>query len=534
MATASAAFTLWQDLHLAILVDIAYFLNIGTRIAAGEIPYLDFPLAQAPLSFLSQAALIKLFGPSYPAQIAYVVALGGLATAVTYSLVRRLLTGAVSRPGALALIICLPLVPLGIYAVYPHPFYDPDACLAILATIAAILAARDRPSPARWLLAGALLSLPFWVKQNIGGTFLVITIGALAADALAQPARRRGLAWCLAGLAAALTVELVLLQAVVGIRNYVYWAFEYALSYRGLPAERLRAFVDVGVIWPALVLVALVFLTQRLRPRVRAATLIVALVATLTALVLVPGAPLALRLFPPVLVAAAALALAHAATDGPDFETLLPLVVLASTAGALMSQGLIGSTFGIFPLLVLSIASLVRQLARFVRVPSRLAPASGIALAVLLAVSGFGYAAGAERLRYIDLGTGEVTRSSFPTLAGLSARGPYIADLDAVLFWAREHVHPDEPMVFLPGEDPAYFALGMPPRLPSVYFYDVGLPYTPAEIARFADEVGLRWVFVKDRLQLRDEPPQHQAIVAALTERATLVARVSAYRIYRR
>ena len=80
----------------------------------------------------------------------------------------------------------------------------------------------------------------------------------------------------------------------------------------------------------------------------------------------------------------------------------------------------------------------------------------------------------------------------------------------------------------------AFFALGRRPRLPSVYFYDVATPYSPTEIARFADEVGLRWVIVKDRLQLVEEPPLEQSLVAALTRDATLVTRVGPYRVYRR
>jgi hypothetical protein len=79
-----------------------------------------------------------------------------------------------------------------------------------------------------------------------------------------------------------------------------------------------------------------------------------------------------------------------------------------------------------------------------------------------------------------------------------------------------------------------FFALGRRPALPSVYFFDVANPYSPAELARFADEVGLRWVFVKDRLQLTEEPPLEQSLVAALTERATLFTRVGPYRVYRR
>jgi hypothetical protein len=88
--------------------------------------------------------------------------------------------------------------------------------------------------------------------------------------------------------------------------------------------------------------------------------------------------------------------------------------------------------------------------------------------------------------------------------------------------------------VFLPGEDPAYFALDRRPRLPSVYFFDVANPYSPAEIARFADQVGLRWVVVKDRLQLTQEPPLEQGLIVALTEHATLTAQVGPYRVYRR
>jgi hypothetical protein len=103
-----------------------------------------------------------------------------------------------------------------------------------------------------------------------------------------------------------------------------------------------------------------------------------------------------------------------------------------------------------------------------------------------------------------------------------------------MLVWARDNIPANDPVVFLPGEDPAFFALGWRPRLPSVYFYDVATPYSPTEIARIADEVGLRWVFVKDRLQLWEEPPLEKAFVAALTDRATLYAQVGPYRVFRR
>jgi hypothetical protein len=228
------------------------------------------------------------------------------------------------------------------------------------------------------------------------------------------------------------------------------------------------------------------------------------------------------------------LAIARVAREGVRFETLLPLVITGTTLGTLQSQGLRDSSFGIFPLLVVGAASLVRDVAFFVDRPWRVAPLTGFAVAAVLIVTGGVYTLGNVRLQFVDVGAGPIARSTFPSLAGLSARGPYVGDLDALLAWTRDNVSASDPIVFLPGEDPTFFALGTRPRLPSVYFYDVASPYGPDEIARFADEVGLRWVVVKDRLQLREEPPMEKALVSLLTDRATLVTRIGPYRVFKR
>lgn len=533
---ASAAFTFWRNTQVGVLVDIAYVLNTATRIAAGDVPYAHFPLAQAPLEFLAQALLIKAFGPHFFVQIAYATILGGLATALTFVTARRFLAGVVAQPTALAAILTIPLVPLGIYAIIPHPFYDPDTCLVVLAATAAILGAIDRPTRARWLLAGGLIAVPVFIKQNIGGAFLVLAVGALVADGLARPSARAGLRWCIAGFGIALGAELLVLQLVVGIDHYLAWAWTYAMTGRGVTLERIGAFADPSIIWPGVLILGLVLVARALPPRARAPVFFAALAIPLLARLSTTMTFIDVNtLFPPLVIAASVLALVRTVRDGMRLETLLPLVLAGTAIGALMSLGLNGSTFGIFPLLVLAIAALVRDLGRFVERPARLAPITGAVLALFLAVSGTAYTLTNARLLFIDANApGPIVRSEFPSLAGLSAPGPYIGDLDAILSWTRDNVPPDDAMVFLPGEDPAFFALGRRPRLPSVYFYDVATPYSPTEMARFADEVGLRWVFVKDRLQLVEEPPLQRRLVAALTETATLVARIGPYRVYRR
>jgi hypothetical protein len=533
---ASAAFIVWRNTQVAVLVDISYILNIATRIAAGDLPYAQFPLAQAPLAFVMQAALIKAFGPHFYVQIAYAAIIGGLATVLTYRIVRRLIDGLVPEATALAATITIPLLPLGIYSVLPHPFYDPDTCFVVLAAIAAILAAIDRPTPARWLIAGALIAVPVFVKQNFGGAFLVLAPIALVADAWARPSARAGLWWCLGGLAIALGIELLVLQLVVGIDHYLAWAWTFAMTGRGVALDRISAFADPSIVWPGFLLLGLALATRALPLRLRTPVFVGILLVGLLARASSPSTFLNVNtLITPVLIAASILAIVDAARNGARFETLLPLVLTGTAAGALMSLGLNGSAFATFPLLVLAIATLVRDLPRVMEKPAQIGPMTGVVLALLLTMSGTAYTLTNARLLFADVNApGPVVRSEFPSLAGLSARGPYIGELDAVLFWIRDNVPADDAFVFLPGEDPAFFALGRRPRLPSVYFFDVANPYSPAEIARFADEVGLRWVFVKDRLQLVEEPPLEQRLVVALTEGATLVTQIGPYRAYRR
>jgi hypothetical protein len=469
-------------------------------------------------------------------QVAYASIVGGLATVLTYRIVRRVIDGVVSMPTALAATLTVPLVPLGIYSILPNPFYDPDTCCVVLAAIAAILGGIDRPTRKRWLLAGALIAVPVFVKQNFGGAFMVVALGALVADAAARPASRSGLRWCLVGFAVVLGAELLVLQLVVGIDHYLAWAWTFAMAGRGVALERVSAFWDPGLIWPGLLLLALALaaraLPVRLRGRVFLGGLLVALLirAWRPEVFLNPS-----NLLTPMLVAAAILAIVGAARHGARFETLLPFVLAGTAAGALMSLGLNGSSFGIFPLLVIAIATVVRDLHRLVERAAQIAPMSGVVLALLLTMAGTAYTLTNARLLFVDVNAaGPVVRSEFPSLAGLSARGPYIGELDEILFWIQDNVPAEDAFVFLPGEDPVFFALDRRPRLPSVYFFDVANPYSPAELARFADEVGLRWVFVKDRLQLVEEPPTEQRLVAALTEHATLVANVGPYRVYRR
>src|SRR6266446_10344548 len=88
---ATAAVVLWQNLRLGILWDLSYILETSDRISLGDVPYRDFPMPFAPLTFLTQAAIIKLTGRVFFHHVIYAAMAGGLATVFTWRVLCHLL-----------------------------------------------------------------------------------------------------------------------------------------------------------------------------------------------------------------------------------------------------------------------------------------------------------------------------------------------------------------------------------------------------------------------------------------------------------
>src|SRR5229473_8072376 len=128
----TATIIVWQNSRLGVLWDLSYVLENSFRISLGDVPYRDFPFPYPPLTFLIQAAIIKLTGRVFWHHIAYCAVTGGLATVLTWRILLSLLRTEVAHSRSLAFMLSLPVIVLGIYSIYPHPFYDPDCTLAIL------------------------------------------------------------------------------------------------------------------------------------------------------------------------------------------------------------------------------------------------------------------------------------------------------------------------------------------------------------------------------------------------------------------
>ncbi len=462
LALATALAVAWQNARMTILWDFSYVIENATRIAFGDVPYRDFPFPYAPLTFAMQALIIKLFGRAAWHHMLYAAIAGGVATFLTYAIVRAIEPRRLS-----AIVLTAPVTILGIYSIFPHPFYDPDACLAVLMVL--FLITREK-----WIAAGAMSVVAVFVKQNIG-LALVIAIVLLALIT------RR---WrVLAGVAAASAIAVIVVAMLFGLHNYIRWTITFAASRR-LPPMR-----DMIAIYTHPLDVA---------------------------------SPL-LRMWAPLLVAGF-IAAVFALIKHRDF---VPLLALAAIHGAFLSQQVWGSTYGIWPLLIIITAYTLNQWSAGAPAGARMALA--IAIGITLFALGIPYVLHNERLTYVKL-DGDSHRAY-----GLTVAGEWLPDFEELVAWTDRNIPVDDAIVFLPGEDPFYFVSGRRPRFPVLMFDRTINPYDVATLVRLANERNVRWIIVRERLQLNGTPmPERDAAVAALRGGARLAARLHDYAIWER
>jgi len=580
----TALVVVWQNSRLAVLWDLSYTLENSYRISLGDIPYRDFPFAHAPLTFLIQAAIIKTTGRVFWHHVAYCAIVGGLSTILTWRIMQTVLRGAVTHFRLPAFVLALPLIPLGVYCVFPHPFYDPDCTFAILLSVFLLQRLDLKPSSVtRALLAGLALVIPLFVKQNTGLPFLSAAAVLLIAVLLIVRLRKQTVRPYLLTLASAmlgLAVALLLIQFKAGLKNYWRWTIQFA-AQRRTPALNEMLGIYAGktiLLWLGFIAAGVIFLWLGRRRNylwVLVSALLVAAPFIWPAIYLLrdrDSSERADRLLAvwPVLLIFSFLVAVVTIKKRRGVALVMPFLIIAAIHGAFMSQQLWGSTYAIWPLFMILLAMTLASLARLRfnaelvlqpgdrRLDAGLVPPAigrtsppskrirdlaswfAIPLTVMVAlsllISGGFYVCSHERLDYANLDEGELRRSTLPQLKGLSMRGDWNPNFEELVRYSEREIPRDEGILILPGEDPFYYATGRRPRFPVLLFDHTVNPYSPEELLRLARERDIRWLIVKQDLQDEDEyvEQERDRITEVLEQEFEQVQSLGNYDIYRR
>jgi len=546
----TSAVVVWQNLRLAVLWDLSYVLENSYRISLGDLPYRDFPFPYAPVTFLIQSLLIKLTGRVFFHHVLYCAIVGGLGTVLTWRILVHVLRGVMPTFRLVGFLLAAPLTVLGIYCVFPHPFYDPDCAFVILCCIILLQQLERKGFPQlRAFLTGIVLIVPLFVKQNTGLAFLA-TAALVVAILIACDAWRRqrvsGYAWLLTGMAAGFGAAMLLIHFTVGMRNYWHWTIQFAASRRLPPLSEMFAPYrnPLLLLWFAAFAAGALVLRRNRRGSRMLSWLSVSLMAAPFAwaflYLLVEEDPSEraerlLALWPVVLIISLVFALWDA-RKGPSVARFLPFILIGTVQGAFLSQQLWGSTYAIWPLLAILLAGILAELFKLGRESStrEIELLAGVA-ALSMFVSGGFYVASHERLNYADVSTGEIARSTLPTLAGLSMSGPWIPQFEELVRFTDREIPKDQGLLMIPGEDLFYYTTGRRPRFPVLMFDRTINPYSQEEIVEISRRRNICWLILKKNLQLNGDPVEDKGrLLDLLRNDFAPVQSLKNYDIYRR
>jgi hypothetical protein len=546
----TAIVVVWQNLRLGVLWDLSYILENAHRISVGDIPYKDFPFPYAPITFLIQAAILKLTGHVFFHHIIYAALAGGTGTLLTWRILLHILRGKVTNYRLIAFLLSAPLTVLGIYSVYPHPFYDPDCTLAILVGILLLQRLEIRTvTPTRSLCCGAILILPLFVKQNTGLVFLICIGVSLALLAALNLHRAKSYLWIFTGACTAFIAVLALIHRFAGLQNYYHWTIQFA-SERRTPqiSDMLQPFQNYDLLILLATAVAGVFLARIASKRASTANRFPTVVSIL--LISAPfiwaviylfldddpssRAERLLALWPFLLITSFVIGLFRVRRQ-QGINLILPFVAIGTILGAFLSQQLWGSTYAIWPLLTILIAILIVELAPRLQFAQWSIPILATIIAASLLVSGAFYVSSRERLSYANVWEGEIARSNLPLLKGLSVRGPWIPQFEELVRYSEKEIPNSDGILMIPGEDLFYYTTGRHPRFPVLMFDHTVNPYSPLRVQAVARSASINWLVVKRNLQIQGSPYEDEAaLLQLLLGDFQLVQHLENYDVYKR
>jgi hypothetical protein len=218
-------------------------------------------------------------------------------------------------------------------------------------------------------------------------------------------------------------------------------------------------------------------------------------------------------------------------------KAAIPFILISTAHGVFLSQQLWGSTYGIWPLLIILIGIIF--LALFGSLEDKPKWPSVVFAAVIssaLVIAGGFYIYSNERLDYVDFEDGEMVHSQLPQLKGLSMRGSYLPDFEELVTYTDKNIPPEDKILLLPGEDLFYYTTGRRPQFPVLLFDITNNPLSADQILEQVRVRDVQWLIIKNDLQIEADQTidDKDKILEVLKPEFSHVESLNNYEIYKR
>ncbi|HRH41628.1 MAG TPA: hypothetical protein PKY82_08295 [Pyrinomonadaceae bacterium] len=545
----TATIVAWQNSRLTVLYDLCGVLENAYRISLGDVPYRDFPFPYAPLTFLIQAGIIKITGAIYWHHILYSAIIGGFGTVLSWRIIFNILRDKIPKANLISFLLSIPLVILGIYCIFPHPFYDPDSVFIILLWILSVQILERKNFPAiRTFLVGMFLVVPLFSKQNIGLAFIgtvKLSLLILIAINLWRKESVKGYLILLVGLTAGFGIAILIIYLTAGLENYWFWTMTFA-QMRRTPSfvDMLSVYADWSLlIWISLFVIGAIILWKSSKNWLNYIAMILISMPFLWTIIYLfldndnsERAERLVGIYPFIFIVSFVIAIISL-KNLSGITSFLPFILIGTMHGIFLSQQLWGSTYATWCLLLILIATMLPFLYGISQTESThwLTFLSAL-ISITLLISGAFYIYSNERLDYVSFDDGEMQHSKLLQLSGLSMRGTYISDFEELVDWTNQNIPADDGILILPGEDLFNYTTGRKPKM-SVLLFDVtNNPLNAEQILQEVKDRDIRWLIVKNDTEIEVDKTidDKEHIIEVLKPEFKHLESLNNYEIYRR
>lgn len=550
-AALSVAVVLIQTSRFWDLVDLSYVLDYSYRISLGQMPYKDFFFLYPPGTFLIQALIIKFFGTTLYPQIIYCSVISFL----TYLLTYRILFF-INDDKWLNIVLALPISITGGYGIMSQPFYDPDSVFIILLTLFIVLKSySNKFSTLYTFFAGIICVLPTFIKQNTGLAFLMLIhatyLGTLIFSRNELTLKKYK--WFIFGTLISLSTILIYIHFAYGLGNYINNTITIAYKVRlPEPFHFLSTTFSLVVLRKSVFWILIVFILKYLKLK-NIWLNIISLLLLLSQTYLIPFAYYLFRGIPyfdtfltiwNITIVVGSVIFIYSLIkikSIPLFIKLLLGVNIGLIGSSLLSQGSIGSTYGIWPIfsLVFALMYLLLLKSGFKRHPILLKNLILVNF-IVVTFSVIFYVISNDRWIYYNGfdNTQQIHSSNTQRLRGLSLSGDATLNMDNLFEFVQKEIPLDDAIIMIPHEDPFYFATGRKLLFPilNVDWQIYWLVYKPQDIIDNIELYNVKWLIVKTRTQMIDlsNTKEFNAIYPLLKNKFVIYRILPGYEIYKR
>ncbi len=512
----SAFFVYYQafinDERILVLLDFTYFVEHAYRIYLGEMPYKDFGLALTPGIFLIQAGVFKLFGLNAHAIVLHACFVSFFVVLLNFYIMNKL-----HKNYVINISLLLPLIFTG-QAIFPHAWYNTESLFFCLIALAYLLKVLYSQKKAYWqfFVVGILISLPFFIKQNVGIFFQFFML--LSLFLVSQFSKKELLfkefLFILTGSVLIPVIFIVTLFMSGALDDFYYQVFQFPSETRD-PITQIGGIIKAYLSYEAMVSYAGVILlwlflcTPSLSYRTKSYIL------PLFAPIIFFMTYLASFRYPDLYFATHTITIFFTTIvvivfffsntyqflinkSGQLFFIFLPMVLLVTSISLFLSW--ISFAGYIENMYFLLIATVAINTIRFF--PNLMTwKIFYLFFGLLFSIHSFINLPINKVLPFLLHGiTYEATIKD--KLEGLGASGDYFPQMEKLFQFADKHIKKIDKVVTLPGEDPFYYATG---RIPPLAYVQAN-PHTfvPHNVNWFLQqclEEKVKWIIVKKRLQ---------------------------------